>query len=59
MHSYRVFNEADFASLTNVIADPNHQLIYALSGNSIFAIQARSQPRRRLSVGYPASRTAL
>jgi hypothetical protein len=46
MNSYRVFNETDFASLSNVIAEPTHQIIYALSGNSIFALnqQDTTQP---------------
>lgn len=36
--SYRVFNEDDFASVASVVADANQQVIYALSGNSIFAL---------------------
>ncbi len=35
-NAFRVFNENDFASLTNVIVDPNLQNIFALSGNSVF-----------------------
>ncbi|MBL8166483.1 MAG: hypothetical protein JNJ61_31155 [Anaerolineae bacterium] len=36
-YSYRAANEDDFAGLSNVVADPSNQVIYALSGNSIFA----------------------
>jgi hypothetical protein len=36
--SYRVVNEDDFASLASVVADANQQMIYALSGNSIFGL---------------------
>ncbi len=37
IRSYRIYNEADFASLNNVIAEPAQQIIYALSGNTVFA----------------------
>lgn len=37
IRSYRIYNEADFASLHNVIAEPAQQIIYALSGNTVFA----------------------
>ncbi len=36
--SYRVVNEDQFASLAGVVSDANQQVIYALSGNSIFAL---------------------
>ena len=37
IRSYRIYNEAEFASLNNVIAEPAQQIIYALSGNTVFA----------------------
>lgn len=37
MNSYRVTNETDFAELSTIVADRN-QLIYALSGNSIYVL---------------------
>lgn len=36
MRSYRTFNEENFASLRGVVAEPSQQLVYALSGNSVF-----------------------
>ena len=38
-NSYRTFDEAQFASLANVVVDPGQQFIYALSGNAVFALQ--------------------
>jgi hypothetical protein len=35
--SYRAFDEEQFASLTNVVADESRQVVYTLSGNSILA----------------------
>jgi hypothetical protein len=44
-NSYRAYNEDDFASLANVVDDPNLGVIYVLSGNSIFAIERQvAQP---------------
>jgi hypothetical protein len=40
-YSYRAANEDDFAGLSNVIADPSNQVIYALSGNSVFAFDRK------------------
>ena len=37
--SYQVFNEDDFAGLTVAVSDANQQVIYALSGNSIFVLE--------------------
>ena len=34
-NSYRAYNEDDFASLANVVDDPNLGVIYVLSGNNI------------------------
>ncbi|GIL11363.1 MAG: hypothetical protein BroJett038_00830 [Chloroflexota bacterium] len=39
--SYRAANEADFTLLAGVVADAGQQLIYAISGNSVFAISKR------------------
>jgi hypothetical protein len=39
MNSYRAYDENQFAALTNVIEDTSQQMIYALSGNSIFALE--------------------
>jgi hypothetical protein len=36
VRSYRTFNEDLFASITDVVVDPSQQLVYVLSGNSIF-----------------------
>jgi hypothetical protein len=36
-NAYRAFNEDDFASLTTVIEDVSQQMVYALSGNAVFA----------------------
>ncbi len=36
MNSYRTYNESRFDSLLGVIAEPNLQVVYALSGNSVF-----------------------
>lgn len=36
--SYRAENEADFETLNDVAVDPTKNLIYALSGNSVFAL---------------------
>jgi hypothetical protein len=41
-NSYRAFNEDDFASLSNVIADANLGIVYVLSGNSIFAFDRQA-----------------
>jgi hypothetical protein len=37
-NSYRVFDESLFASLANVVVDGSQQFIYALSGNTVFAL---------------------
>ncbi|MEZ4667200.1 MAG: hypothetical protein R3E39_04660 [Anaerolineae bacterium] len=37
--SYQVFKEDDFARLNNAVGDANQQVIYALSGNSVFVIE--------------------
>jgi hypothetical protein len=37
-NSYRVFDEAEFATLANVVVDGSQQFIYALSGNTVFAL---------------------
>jgi hypothetical protein len=37
--SYQVFNVDDFARLNNAVGDANQQVIYALSGNSVFVIE--------------------
>lgn len=43
-NSYRAENESDFAGLSGVVADANQQVIYVLSGNSVFVFEkARSQ----------------
>ncbi len=36
MRSYRTFEEEQFASLADVIVDDSQQVVYALSGNSVF-----------------------
>lgn len=38
-NSYRAYDEAQFAALSNVVADDNRQVIYALSGNAILAFR--------------------
>ncbi|MFZ4813747.1 MAG: hypothetical protein ACOYL5_04370 [Phototrophicaceae bacterium] len=38
MRSYRIYEENLFESLSGVIADPAQGVIYALSGNTVFAI---------------------
>lgn len=38
-NNYRAFDEAQFAALSNVVADDNRQVIYALSGNAILAFR--------------------
>jgi hypothetical protein len=37
-NSYRTFDEAEFASLANVVVDQGQQFMYALSGNAVFAL---------------------
>lgn len=44
INSYRSFNEDHFAALTNVVADANQGVIYALSGNSIFVFDKQASP---------------
>jgi len=39
--SYQVYEEDKFAGLNTVVADANLQIIYALSGNSVFMIDQR------------------
>ncbi len=39
--SYQVFEENNFAGLNTVVADANLQVIYALSGNSVFVIDQK------------------
>lgn len=39
--SYQVYEEEKFAALNAVVADANLQIIYALSGNSVFMIDQR------------------
>jgi len=41
-NSYRAFNEDDFASLANVVDDPNQGVIYVLSGNSVFVFDRQA-----------------
>ncbi|MCU0513252.1 MAG: hypothetical protein MUE40_11865 [Anaerolineae bacterium] len=36
---YQVFDEDDFALLSDVVVDPSTQIIYAASGNAIFAVK--------------------
>ncbi|MGQ9889740.1 MAG: hypothetical protein ACUVSX_14825 [Aggregatilineales bacterium] len=38
-NSYRSYDESQFAALSNVVADDNRQVIYALSGNAILAFR--------------------
>jgi hypothetical protein len=38
-NSYRAENESDFAGLSGVVADANQQVIYVLSGNSLFVFE--------------------
>jgi hypothetical protein len=38
-NSYRTFDEAQFASLANVVVDQSQQFLYALSGNAVFALE--------------------
>jgi hypothetical protein len=38
VRSYRTFDEEQFASVTDVMADPSQQLVYILSGNSVFVL---------------------
>ncbi len=40
--SYQVYEEDNFAALNAVVADANLQIIYALSGNSVFVIDQKS-----------------
>jgi hypothetical protein len=42
--SYRIFNEADFITLSSVVADADQQAIYALSGNTIFVLDRQAPP---------------
>lgn len=39
INSYRAYDEDQFATLGNVVAGNNQEVIYALSGNSIFALE--------------------
>lgn len=39
--SYQVYEEDNFAALNTVVADSNLQIIYALSGNSVFTIDQK------------------
>jgi hypothetical protein len=39
--SYQVYEEDNFAALNAVVADANLQIIYALSGNSVFTIDQK------------------
>jgi len=43
-YSYRAANEDDFASLNNIVADANQQVIYVLSGNAIFVLEKSRTP---------------
>jgi hypothetical protein len=36
---YRVFSEDDFALLSDVVVEPSQRIIYAASGNAIFAVK--------------------
>ncbi len=38
-NSYRAFNEPDFALLAGVVPDKSQQTLYAISGNTVFAIR--------------------
>lgn len=40
--SYRAFDETNFANLSGVVDDVNQQVIYVLSGNTIWVIDKRS-----------------
>ncbi len=42
VRSYRTFDEDQFASVTDVVADPSQQLVYILSGNSVFVLSEDS-----------------
>lgn len=36
---YQVFNEDDFALLTDIVVEPSTRILYAASGNSVFAVK--------------------
>ncbi len=36
MRSYRTYEESNFESLTGIVAEPSLQVVYVLSGNSVF-----------------------
>lgn len=38
---YRIFNEDRFSTLNGVVSNPGNGLLYAISGNTIFALQIR------------------
>lgn len=40
--SYQVFNVDDFARLNNAVGDANQQVVYALSGNSVFVVEKQA-----------------
>jgi hypothetical protein len=42
--SYRALDENDFASLSNAVADANQQVVYVVSGNSVFVFDKRAAP---------------
>lgn len=44
-NSFRSFDEDLFAGLTSVVSDVNQQVVYALSGNSIFAFEKQTLPQ--------------
>ena len=39
--SYQVYEEDNFAALNAVVADANLQIVYALSGNSVFILDQK------------------
>ncbi len=43
-NSYRAFDEDNFAALSGVVADSNQQIVYALSGNSVFMLDKQAPP---------------
>jgi hypothetical protein len=42
-NSFRVFDESLFATLSGAVISPGSQIIYAISGNSVFALEQRDR----------------
>ncbi len=42
--TYRIYDEALFESLAGVVANPGQELLYAISGNSIFRLNSGLEP---------------